>query len=119
MWIFKNDAFVSIVEDRHNSDHLWVRARVKGDLEKFFKGVLEPPQLKVMRTKHADYLFRAVVQRDTVAAAMQMAVLQVDYPNFKNSIAPTKEGDLRHDAYMGVWTKMLAYQHAFKRRFKK
>lgn len=32
------------------------------------------------------------------------------YYNFKSSIADDKEGDRRHNTYMGVWSTMLRYQ---------
>lgn len=123
MWVFMNDAFVSIVQDRVNDDLLWVRGRIKGDVEKFFKPL--PPQWRaevereVERTPSADYLYRICVPRTWVRTALEAAEQSIDYTNFKNSIPPTKKGDMRHTYYMRVWSAMLAFQHDFKRRFKK
>ena len=40
MWIQFNNAFLSIVENRDNKLELFVRARVKGDIEKIFPDAL-------------------------------------------------------------------------------
>ncbi len=110
MWIFKNDAFVSIVQDRIMPDQLWVRARVKGDLERFFGEELKELGLTVVETNDADYRFRVTTDRLIVENLVAEAVNSIDYDNFKSSIADDKEGDRRHTAYMGVWSTMLRYQ---------
>lgn len=107
MWIFKNNAFVSIVQDRDLPDQLWVRARVRGDLERFFG---HSDWVHVIETPNADYRFRTVVDRTTLKAALSDAVDDVDYPNFKNSIATTPVEDERHNAYLRVWTAMMGFQ---------
>ena len=33
MWVFLNNSFLSIVENRNNKDELLVRSRIKGDVE--------------------------------------------------------------------------------------
>lgn len=107
MWVFRNNSFVSAVEDRADGSLLKVRARVKGDLEAFFEGVAE---VEVERTPEADYLFRTTVTKVVFAEALTHAALGIDYPNFKDSIPKTKVGDRRHDAYMRVWTAMMSLQ---------
>ncbi len=38
MWIFLNNSFLSIVENRDNKEELLVRSRIKGDIyKKFFQ----------------------------------------------------------------------------------
>lgn len=104
MWIFLNDAFLSIVDPKGayeggtgpQSDTLLVRARIKGDIERTF------PTAKVSETPMRDYQFRAWVNRREVAKAMVKAISDLDYLNFKGSV-PDKD---RHDAYMGVWSVM-------------
>ena len=49
MWVFLNNAFLSIVEHRENQNILLVRARIKGDIERVFPGVM------VHKTPEADY----------------------------------------------------------------
>lgn len=107
MWIFKNDAFVSIVQDRDMPDQLWARARLRGDLEKFFGN---PEGLEVIQTDDADYRFRCAIDRHTVKMALIMAVDQLDYENFKGSIPQTKAGNRRHDWYLRIWSASMTEQ---------
>lgn len=102
MWIFLNDAFLSIVQHRGRPGHLMVRARVEGDIERVFgEGV------RVITTPApADYRFRVTLERGEVVAAMERCVQAIDYPDFKSSVA---EHD-RHHAYFGAWSSMQRLQ---------
>lgn len=100
MWIFLNDAYLSIVAQDDDPNLLRVRARVKGDIERVFPGV------KTKCTSEADYRYRALIPRKLVAQVLADRLLQIDYPNFKNSVA---EHD-RHDAYLRVWNEMFCFQ---------
>lgn len=82
MWIFTNNAFVSIVEHRQFASTLIVRGRFKGDAARF----LGVPIALESETPNADYRFRVVAGRDAVVAAVTRATLAIDYPNFKDSI---------------------------------
>jgi hypothetical protein len=93
MWIFLRDSFLSIVAHRDRPGVLLVRARREGDIERVF------PEAEIQRTPEADYPFRAALLRDTVESAMRLAVLTIDYDNFKASV----EEPGRHDAYLAVW----------------
>lgn len=84
MWIVLNNAFVSIVEHKDSRDLLVVRGRFAGDVERFFGW--PSGDARVRCTPDADYLYRAVVDRDLVSLALQRAVRRVTYPNFKDSI---------------------------------
>lgn len=96
MWIFLNDAMLSIVEHRDDAGTLLVRARIRGDIQRVF------PDAAVAENQMADYRFRANVAREAVAAALASAVHAIDYPNFKASVRETT----RHDAYLNVWSAM-------------
>ena len=97
MWIFLNNAFVSIVADRENSSRLLVRARFGGDIQRAFgQDVTE------RETPHADYRFRAFLDRERVGATLQAQIMAIDYPNFKASV----EDHARHDVYLDVWDVM-------------
>lgn len=100
MWIMLNNAFISVVDKAPNPEQLVVRARVEGHIEAVF------PQAEVIRDASGDYLFRAFIDRRVVAAAMQRAVMDIDYPNFKNSI----KDDRYHDACSSVWGVMSRLQ---------
>jgi hypothetical protein len=100
MWIFLNDAFLSIVDKDGDGTTLLVRARRPGDLERVF------PDASVQETPHNDYRFRARVSRPEVIQAMAQAIERLDYPNFKGSVVDHR----RHDAYLRVWSVMHQYQ---------
>ena len=103
MWIFLNDAFLSIVADRDHPDNLMVRARSPGDIERAF------PSADVSVTPLADYRFRASLSRVYVEACLAARVRQIRYDNFKLSVPP---GDFeRWQAYSRVWCEMLALQN--------
>ena len=61
MWIFLNNAFLSIVSDKDNPGDLLVRARQHGDIRRL------SPRVKVVITPEADYRYRARVPRPLVA----------------------------------------------------
>ena len=102
MWLFFNDAMLSIVQKPDDKDTLTVRARIKGDIETVF------PDAKVTDGAGTDYRFRAKIPREVVAKAMFDRVMAFDYGNFKSSVSSIA----RHDAYMGVWDVMYRYQQA-------
>ncbi len=100
MWIFLNDAFLSVVAHRHQPNALLVRARVAGDLERVFPGV------DVAMTPSADYRYRATVSREEVARVLAEQVAGIGYDNFKNSVTQHD----RHDAYFRCWSAMNELQ---------
>ena len=111
MWLFLNNAFVSIVAPLPNrgvdpDDFLVVRARIQGDIERLF------PKAKVTSSKATDYQFRAVVSRDDVATKIaEQVVLGINYTNFKDSIP--KADNKRHAAYLRVWA-IMSNEYAIK-----
>jgi hypothetical protein len=60
----------------------------------------------VRRYPKADYLFRAVIPRETVALTVARSILGINYPNFKNSVA---DDDLQW-VYSNVWLDMAQLQ---------
>jgi len=103
MWVFLNNAFLSIVAHREEPNMLMVRSRMAGDIEKTF------PDAEVIRTDAADYRYRTTIQRRRVEEVMLNIVHNIGYDNFKSSIPAHETG--RHDAYLDVWSVMLRYQH--------
>lgn len=104
MWVFLNDAFLSIVADPH-SDKLLVRARLPGDIEQTF------PEAEVIEGAGTDYRFRAWINREAVADTLHQQVLRIDYNNFKASV----KDHSRHDTYMDVWEVMYRAQKQAQR----
>lgn len=102
MWIFLNNAFLSVVAHRKQADALCVRARLAGDIERVFPGA------EVIRTPDADYLFRAVLPRRQVADAISASLASIEYFNFKDSLAYR---DPRAVAYTRTWAIMNNMQY--------
>lgn len=100
MWVFLNQAMLSIVAAPDRPGMLLVRARVAGDIEVVFPGAV------VRRTPDRDYLFRALVPRQAVEHALAREVRAIDYGNFKASVPD----DRRHAVYSRVWGAALALQ---------
>jgi hypothetical protein len=101
MWICLNDAYLSIVAHRDKPDHLLVRGRRNGDIEKLF------PTARVQVTPEADYRYRTVLPRQGVARVIgEYLVEGLDYSNFKASV----RDDSLHDAYLRVWLTLAALQ---------
>lgn len=100
MWVFGNDFFLSIVSKDCRPDELLVRARRPGDVQKIF------PRARVRRVEGSDYLYRTVVSRAEVEAAVAAELRRITYPNFKDSVTD----DALHDAYLRVWSEMAKLQ---------
>ncbi len=107
MWLFLNDAFLSIVDkDDPSGRTLLVRARLPGDIERLF------PDAQVDANAGTDYRFRARIDREAVAERVADTVRNIDYGNFKSSI----DDDERHDACLKVWDVMYRYQEKLRHR---
>lgn len=101
MWICGSDFFLSIVEPiRPSHNQLLVRGRREGDIQSVF------PDANVTKTVGRDYLFRAYISRDVVAAAIAAQVKGINYDNFKNSVRDNR----LHDAYLVIWRAMADIQ---------
>lgn len=109
MWIFSKQGFVSVVKHRHLPGMLLVRGRARDDLENFVR-LLEEIGGKthsIQETPQADYRFRVVACKRTVAKVLARIATDIDYPNFKDEV----HGDpARDSAYMRVWTAMRNFQ---------
>jgi hypothetical protein len=101
MWLCLRDAFLSVVSKDCPKGSLLVRARRAGDIERLF------PNAKIVRDTTADYLFRAAVPIEEIAAALVNELQNVNYGNFKSSV---RDGEL-HSAYLDVWNAMARIQH--------
>lgn len=106
MWIFLEQAFLSIVADRENPENLLVRGRFPKDIERIFPGA------EVTETPAADYRFRAFLPRAEVARVLGESVLAVSATNFKASI----RDPWRHSVYGDVWRCMVDAQRRFHAR---
>lgn len=105
MWIFMNDSFVSAVEDKEDDRLLVIRARHRSDLEKLFQ------DREILETEDSDYRFRTWVAKSAFAGLIGEKIRNIDYGNFKNSIAKTDAE--RKKAYTKVWVAMNSFQEHF------
>jgi hypothetical protein len=87
-----------VVREEQRKDHLGVRARRRGDIERV------SPEMKVRETPEGDYRFRALAPRARVAPVLAARAMAISYTNFKNSVAD----DDRHQAYSAVALQRLA-----------
>ena len=102
MWIFLNNSFLSIVENRNNKEELLVRSRVRGDIDKIF------PNSNIFEMENSDYKYRSYIKKIEVSEKIKEIVTNINYDNFKNSIS--KSEDLRHSSYLNVWNEMKKLQ---------
>lgn len=110
MWIASKYGFYSIVQTRENKELFMVRARAEKDLKnlKSSLSVLKEHEIRV--TKHADYHFRVLVNREELSQLMKFFASEIDYPNFKDKIKsiPSQMDKLRF--YSEIWASMYGYQ---------
>ena len=102
MWIFLNNSFLSIVENRNNKGDLLVRSRIKGDIEKIF------PCSDVFEMNNSDYKYRSYIKKTDVSSKLKNIVEEINYDNFKNSI-PSDQSE-RHNSYLNVWAELKKLQ---------
>lgn len=99
MWIYLNDACVSIAENMDDDRYLLVRSRVEGDVE---RALGEHSKVAIVTYDPTrDYPYRAAVWRELVAGAIAAHVMRIDYPKFKGSVDPADEWRTR--TYMDVF----------------
>lgn len=110
MWLFTNFGFFSIVRkpEDESAGTLTVRSRVKSDLEALRDKYL-PKMGSITANAGSDYRYRAKAPREAVAEAMLQAVRDLDYSNFKDSVAKNQGHDRTH-LYHKVWDVLYALQ---------
>ena len=107
MWLFTTQGFYSVVAHRRDPDRLLVRARAREDLEALRDQI---PDLRIASDRTADYRWRAVVTRAEWVAAIAQLATEIDYDNFKSSVAD-RQGIERERLYMRVWAEMRKLQN--------
>ena len=104
MWLLTNFGFFSVVQ-KNEDDVLTVRARARNDLEVLKERYIENLG-HIIRGEGTDYQYRAKVSRENMAEAMRKIVPDIDYSNFKTSVAE-KQGHKRAKVYGEVWEVLL------------
>jgi hypothetical protein len=107
MWLITTTGFYSIVKKPGEKD-LTIRSRVKKDLvtlrDKYLQNMGE-----IVRTDNADYRYRARISHAEFAAAAAQMVLDIEYDNFKNTVAKV-QGHNRAHVYGNVWEDLLVLE---------
>lgn len=85
-----------------------VRARARGDLETLKERYI-PKLGHILKGEGTDYQYRAKVSREDLAKAMGKIITDIDYSNFKDSVAE-KQGNKRARIYGDVWETLLGLQ---------
>ena len=102
-----NFGFFSIVK-KEGEDYLTVRARSKQDLLNLRERYL-PAMGAIEVSDYTDYRYRVRVPQETFAEALKDIALDIDYPNFKNSVAH-KQGKARARLYGDIWHQLMGLQ---------
>lgn len=108
MWIFTVNGFFTVIQDRKDPAFVWLRSRLREDIERNFPGV------EVTEHPGADYLFRAKLPREQVAQRLfELAMENNVTSHFKDVMIRTAskpEFGSRSSMLYGVWTAGAAMQ---------
>ena len=103
MWLFTQRGFFSIVQHKGNPAVFVVKARVKGDIEKYW------PEAAIERNEFFDYLYRTNLPREQVEPVIAKIVSDINYDSFKGSL----EDKNRYSWYVRVWEVLCMMQESF------
>jgi hypothetical protein len=110
MWLFTKRGFFSAVADHKDPDTIWVRGRVRDDVENL-AGLGRSMGLRigaVLTSPGRDYRYRVSIPKGEWMVLLARLGLEIDYPNFKSEIRA--EDPERERLYGEVWATMLALQ---------
>lgn len=109
MWVLTTFGFFSTVR-KPGDDHLTVRARSAGDLDRLRERYL-PGLGPTVEGAGTDYRFRALADPEEFAGAMAAIARDIDYANFKSEVS-RRMGPRRSHVYGRVWSELYAIQDA-------
>ncbi len=109
MWLFTEQGFYSVVQNRYDDRVLLVRARLRGDLERL--RTKEPRLGPTLVEEGSDYRFRALIPREAFAELAASLVRELAYDNFKRRVKEV-DGSGRSEVYGEVWSTMYLAQEA-------
>lgn len=107
MWLFTTKGFISVVVKRDDPTTLLIRSRVKEDITAVLGDDVE-----VFELPGSDYLYRAYVPREKVAATLAQYVLDMTLTSHFKDVALKESAPAagRHTAYYSTWTAMSKLQ---------
>lgn len=108
MWLITNFGFFSVVQ-KSGEELLTIRARARKDLLNLRDKHL-PNMEEIIEGAGTDYPFRARVSHESFAEAARKITMDIDYSNFKNSVAKT-QGSKRAKTYSRIWEVLLQLEN--------
>lgn len=108
MWIFTVNGFFTVIQDRKDPAYVWLRSRLREDIERNFPGVIAEEH------PGADYLYRIKLPREQVAQRLfELAMENNVTSHFKDVMIRTAskpEFGNRSSMLYGVWNAGAAMQ---------
>lgn len=108
MWLFTRYGFFSVVQDHQKRKNVLIRARNRKHLEDLFVSLdfHTPHSAKevIEETPDRDYRYRVSVDRRAYAGLLQSLAMDLDYPNFKDSVHQRLSKDIPYNQLVNkVW----------------
>lgn len=100
MWLFTQHGFYSITRSRTVPDKTQVRARTRRDLENLQTLTSNPAP--ILKTLNADYRWRIIISPGESERIVTLLTRDIDYPNFKASVAMRPGQKPRGHDYHGI-----------------
>ena len=101
MWLFTQHGFYSITRSRTEPDKTQVRARTRRDLENL--QTLTGNTAHILKTLNADYRWRIIITPGESERIVTLLTRDIDYPNFKASVAMRPDQKHRGHDYHRIW----------------
>jgi hypothetical protein len=101
MWVFTQDGYVSVVDNKEREGLLSVRARDRQSLI----SIAEIASQSIEFTPYRDYEYRTYATREQFAEWLALNVEMLNYHNFKDQVHKTLGDDYYH-ACGEVWVAM-------------
>jgi vacuolar-type H+-ATPase subunit C/Vma6 len=101
MWLFRPHGFYSITRSRTEPDKTQVRARTRCYLENL--QTLTSNAAPILKTLNADYRWRIIISPGESERLVTLLTRDIDYPNFKASVAMRPDQKHREHDYHRIW----------------
>ena len=102
MWLFTETGFVSVVQDKEDSNKMVVRARDKKSLQP----LMDAYGVKMVNLKNRDYPHRVFLTRKQFVDWLVESGETLDYNNYKTRVSQTRGHDFASPLH-DVWATML------------
>ena len=110
MWLFTQHGFYSLTRSRTEPDKVQIRARTRRDLENL--QALTSNLTPILKTLNADYRWRIIVTPPESERIVALLTRDIDYPNFKASVAKRADQKQRGPDYHRIWELHHSWQAA-------